>query len=101
MQATTIQRHDDEVIASHYDFDPQSVIDDSLSRAIAQIRARQSHDAGARPLNVLDVGVGTGLFVEKLRTGTKREILPFGLDISQRMIDIARTRIPDFDRRRR
>ncbi|HTU16514.1 MAG TPA: class I SAM-dependent methyltransferase [Gemmataceae bacterium] len=95
MQATTIQRHYDEVIASHYDFDPQSVIGDSQDRAIAQIHRRQSHDAGARPLNALDVGVGTGLFLEKLRAAARRDIQPFGLDISQKMIDIARTRISD------
>jgi len=95
MQATTIQRHYDEVIASHYDFDPQSVIGDSLGRAIAQIHRRQSHDAGAGPLNVLDVGVGTGLFLEKLRAKAGRDIQPYGLDISQKMIEIARTRIPD------
>jgi SAM-dependent methyltransferase len=95
MQATTIQRHYDEVIASHYDFDPQSVIGDSLGKAIAQIRRCQSHAAGARPLNVLDVGLGTGLFLEKLRAGAARDIQPFGLDISPKMIEIARTRIPD------
>jgi SAM-dependent methyltransferase len=97
MQATTIQRHYDEVIASHYDYDPQSVIGDSLSRAIDQIRRCQSHDAGARPLSVLDVGLGTGLFLEKLRSRAGRDIQPYGLDISQKMIDIARTRIPDLN----
>lgn len=95
MQADTIQRHYDEVIASHYDFDPQSVTGDSLDRAIAQIFLRQSYDAGAGPLNVLDLGVGTGLFLEKLRANASRDILPFGLDISQKMTDIARKRIPD------
>jgi SAM-dependent methyltransferase len=95
MQATTIQRHYDEVIASHYDFDPQSVIGDSLGRAIAQIRRRQNTEAGAGPLNVLDVGMGTGIFLEKLRAEAGRDIQPYGLDISQKMIEIARTRIPD------
>src|SRR5579883_61731 len=95
MQATTIQRHYDEVIADHYDFDPQSVIGDSLGRAIGQIRCRQSHEAAAAPLNVLDLGVGTGLFLEKLRNQTGWDIQPHGLDISQKMVDIARTRIPD------
>jgi SAM-dependent methyltransferase len=95
MQATTIQRQYDEVIAPRYDFDPQGVIGDSLCRAIKQIRRQQGDEVGARTLNVLDVGVGTGLFLEKLRARTRRDIQPFGLDISQKMIDIARSRIPD------
>src|SRR5262245_1370328 len=95
MQAATIQRHYDEVIASHYDFDPQSCIGDSLGRAIAQLRRWQSDEAGAALRNVLDVGMGTGLFLEKLRAKTGWDIQPFGLDISQKMIDIARTRIAD------
>lgn len=95
MQATTIQRHYDEVIASHYDYDPQSVIGDSLGRAIAQIRRRQIDVAGAAPLDVLDLGVGTGLFLERLRAQARRDIQPFGLDISQKMVEIAQKRIPD------
>ena len=95
MQATTIQRHYDEVIASRYDFDPQSVIGDSLGRAIAQLRRRQIDVVGATHLNVLDLGVGTGLFLEKLRGSRRRDIQPFGLDISQKMVEIAQTRIPD------
>ncbi|HEY7328190.1 MAG TPA: methyltransferase domain-containing protein [Gemmataceae bacterium] len=95
MQATTIQRHYDEVIASHYDFDPQSVIGDSLGKAIGQIRRRLNDTAGAAPLTVLDLGVGTGLFLERLRAKTRREIQPYGLDISQNMVSIARKRIPD------
>jgi SAM-dependent methyltransferase len=95
MQADTIQRHYDEVIASHYDFDPQSVIGDSLDRAIAQLQRQQGDRTGAKPQNVLDLGMGTGRFLEKLRGNPGWEIQPFGLDISQKMIDIARTRIPD------
>lgn len=95
MQATTIQRHYDEVIASHYDFDPQAVISGSLGRAIGQIGRRQIDVVGAAPLNVLDLGLGTGLFLERLRAQTHREIQPFGLDISERMVEIARKRIPD------
>lgn len=95
MQATIIQRHYDEVIASHYDVDPQSVIGDSLGRAIGQIRRRQADIVGAAPLNVLDLGVGTGLFLEKLRADTLREIQPFGLDISHKMIELAQNRLAD------
>jgi ubiquinone/menaquinone biosynthesis C-methylase UbiE len=44
---------------------------------------------------VLDLGLGTGRFLEKLRAEAGLVIRPYGLDISQKMIDIARTRIPD------
>ena len=94
MESSVIQRQYDEVIASRYDFDPQSVIGNSLDRAILQIRRRQrAGDRDDDPLNVLDLGVGTGRFLEKLRADFS--IQPFGLDISQKMIDIAQTRLPD------
>jgi SAM-dependent methyltransferase len=35
------------------------------------------------------------LFLQKLRASTGRAWQPFGLDISQKMIDVARTKIPD------
>jgi hypothetical protein len=41
------------------------------------------------------VGVGTGRFLEKLRFHGERPIHPYGLDISQKMIDVACRRIPD------
>jgi SAM-dependent methyltransferase len=94
MQASVIQRQYDEVIASHYDFDPQSVIGDALDRAVEQVR-REGGGAGDGPWDVLDLGVGTGLFLQKLRARAGREIQPYGLDISQKMIDIALGRIPD------
>lgn len=93
MESSVIQRQYDEVIASRYDFDPQSVIGDSLDRALAQIRRRQHSEPGDLPLNVLDLGVGTGRFLEKLRGDFA--IQPFGLDLSQKMIDIAQARLPD------
>jgi SAM-dependent methyltransferase len=93
MQADVIQRQYDEIIASHYDFDPQSVIGASLARAVGQIK-RQEGPAG-EPWKVLDLGVGTGRFLEKLRAEAGRAIRPFGLDISQKMIDTACTRLPD------
>jgi ubiquinone/menaquinone biosynthesis C-methylase UbiE len=92
MQASAIQRQYDQIIASHYDSDPRSVIGDSLDQAVAQIETA----VGNRPgLRVLDLGIGTGRFLEKLRTSAGLRIEPYGLDISQKMIDIARTRIPD------
>src|SRR5262245_15341084 len=95
MSATLIQRQFNQVIAAHYDLDPQSVISDTLDRALSQVQSAFSLDAGVTPLVALDVGMGTGLFYEKLRGVSARELRPYGLDISQAMIDIARCRIPD------
>jgi SAM-dependent methyltransferase len=95
MQTAVIQRQYDEVIASRYDQDPKSVIGDSLDRAIAQLRQQHLLDAGGPPLRVLDLGVGTGRFLQKLRAHAGRAVQPSGLDLSNRMIDIARARVPD------
>jgi SAM-dependent methyltransferase len=92
MQTTLIRRQYDEIIASRYDFDPQSMIGDTLERALGQVE-RQLSDKG--PLKVLDVGVGTGRFLEKLRA--RRTVEPYGIDISQKMIDIACKRLPDLE----
>jgi SAM-dependent methyltransferase len=95
MRADVIQRQYDEVIAPRYDFDPQSVLGDSLARAIEQIRRHERDTDDDGPLRVLDLGVGTGLFLEKLRSQFAMEIEPYGLDISPKMIEVARRRIPD------
>jgi len=92
MQTHVIQRHYDEVIAPHYDLDPQSVIGDSLDRAIAQIQESQLIEPSHGRLKVFDIGMGTGRFLEKL-TQAGLSIEPFGLDLSQKMIDVARRRI--------
>jgi SAM-dependent methyltransferase len=96
MQTAVIQRQYDEIIASRYDFDPQSVIGDSLDRAVAQIKANLA-TGGDADLHVLDLGVGTGRFLEKLRGDAGLPIRPFGLDISRAMIDVARARILDLE----
>jgi SAM-dependent methyltransferase len=95
MQTNQIQRQYDEVIAPHYDHDPQSVTSDSLDRAVAQVLRRLKATANGTPLRVFDVGMGTGLFLQKLRAGAGRSIQPFGLDLSEKMIDVARAKIPD------
>jgi SAM-dependent methyltransferase len=92
MLTSAIRRQYDEIIAPQYDFDPQSMIGDFLDRALEQI---DRHDGARGAWKVFDVGVGTGRFLEKLRAG--REVQPYGLDISQKMIDIACTRIPDLE----
>ena len=94
MQSQTIQRQYDEVIAPHYDLDPQSVIRPSLDRAAAQIQGQNLFRAGAR-LRVLDLGIGTGLFLAKLKALAGEQLQPFGLDLSEKMIEIAGRRIPD------
>jgi SAM-dependent methyltransferase len=95
MQMQVIRRQYDDIIAAHYDFDPQSVIGDSLARAIRQIARHEAGAGRSEELKVLDLGVGTGRFLEKLRTYAGPRMQPFGLDISQNMIDIACARIPD------
>jgi SAM-dependent methyltransferase len=92
MQVAIARRHYDEIIASHYDFDPQSMIGDSLSKAMDQIDA---HVPTSQRLRVLDVGIGTGRFLEKLRADY--DIEPYGLDLSEKMIEIARKRIEDLE----
>src|SRR5215469_9426213 len=94
MNPTTIQRHYDEVIASHYDRDPQSVIGDSLDRTIAAIQ-RHVLPGSLAPLRVFDVGMGTGRFLQKLKNCSSRAIRPFGVDLSAKMIHVARSRLPD------
>jgi SAM-dependent methyltransferase len=93
-QTAAIQRQYDEIIASRYDLDPQSIIGDSLDHAIAEIKSHQLIAANSSPLLVLDIGVGTGRFLEKLTSAAQRPIQPFGLDLSQKMIDVAHGRNP-------
>ena len=94
MKSQTIQRQYDEVIAPHYDLDPQSVLRPSLDRATAQIQSQNFFGPGARR-RVLDLGIGTGLFLARLRSLVGEQLHPFGLDISEKMIEIASRRIPD------
>jgi SAM-dependent methyltransferase len=95
MHTHVIQRQYDEVIAPHYDADPQSVIGDSLDRAVTQLREQQRVREGATALRVLDLGMGTGRFLTKLAAQVNRPLQPTGLDLSERMVAIARGRVPD------
>jgi SAM-dependent methyltransferase len=95
MQTEVIQRQYDEVISSHYEEDPQSVVGDSLERAIRQIQHLGLKRVQPAPFRVLDLGVGTGAFLERLRGILPFDIQPFGLDLSQKMMDIAQLRLPD------
>jgi SAM-dependent methyltransferase len=91
----TIQRQYDEVIAPYYDQDPQSVIGQSLDRATAQIRSEHLPDNGIGPLRVLDLGVGTGTFLARLKRLGGEAVQPFGLDLSEKMVRLARAKVPD------
>jgi SAM-dependent methyltransferase len=96
MKTQTIQRQYDEVIAPHYDSDPQEVTGRSLDRALAQIRRERALGDGEEPLNVLDVGVGTGSFLVRLKAALGRDrVQPFGLDLSAKMVEGARRKLPD------
>jgi SAM-dependent methyltransferase len=95
MQTDLIQRQYNDIIAPHYDHDPQSVTSDSLDRAVAQVLARHPTGANGKPLKVYDVGMGTGFFLQKLQKSAACSIQPFGLDLSEKMIDVARAKIPD------
>src|SRR5262249_57863141 len=95
MKIETIQRQYDEVISPHYDLDPHGVIGHSLDRAAEQILVQAVPLDTDAPLRVLDGGVGTGRFLGKLKGLSRRRLRAFGLDLSEKMIDIARGRIPD------
>jgi SAM-dependent methyltransferase len=84
----------DEVIAPHYDRDPHAIIGDSLERALAQVEALTLAVDGEAPLRVLDIGMGTGRFLERLAARVARPVQLFGLDLSPQMIAIARARLP-------
>ena len=95
MSTAAIQRQYDEVIADNYDLDPQDLTNRMLDLALAHLSQEACLAEGLPPLKSLDLGMGTGLFFEKLRNASARDIQPYGLDVSQRMIDLARRRIPD------
>jgi SAM-dependent methyltransferase len=95
MNNQTIQRQYDEIIAPHYDQDAQGVLNATRGRAVDQLRQQGLLAAGRRPLSVLDVGVGTGRFLAQLTELAGDGIRPFGLDLSAKMIAVARDRVPD------
>lgn len=90
----SIRRQYDELIAAHYDRDPQSLTTDSLDRALEQLEAAGVLD-GSDPLKVLDLGMGTGMFLDRLRAKCQRALIPFGLDISSGMLEAARQKFPN------
>lgn len=91
----TVHRAYNEVVASHYDRDPKTLIGASLDRAIAQLTKRGLVGNGGGPLKVLDIGMGTGTFLAKLRGLGGDGIQPFGIDLAENMLEVARRKLPD------
>jgi SAM-dependent methyltransferase len=95
MNTQTIHHAYNDVVAPHYDLDPQGVTGDSLDRALQQLRAQLPLGDGTDRLKVLDVGMGTGMFLAKLKALGNGQVQPFGLDLAEQMIEQARRKIPD------
>ena len=95
MTTDAIQQQYNEVIACHYDLDPQSVTGDTLDRATEQIRTQGLLEDRLDKLRVYDVGMGTGMFLTRLIARARCGIQPYGLDLSEKMIECAYQKIPD------
>lgn len=91
---SVIQRQYDEVIASNYDRDPKDILASSFKRAMEQFEAANLLQADAS-LRTLDIGLGTGSFLANLVALNKGKVEPFGLDLSEEMLNIARIKIPN------
>jgi SAM-dependent methyltransferase len=95
MSTDTIQHAYNDVVAAHYDLDPQAVTGRSLDRAVQQLLQHHFFGARAAPARVLDLGMGTGMFLAKLKALGGEQIVPFGLDLAKNMVAHARGKIPD------
>jgi SAM-dependent methyltransferase len=95
MSLETVYHAYNDVVAALYDLDPQDVTGDSLDRAVDQLRGQHVFDGSNPPFRVLDLGMGTGLFLSKLKALGGHRIVPFGLDLAENMIVEARRKIPD------
>jgi SAM-dependent methyltransferase len=91
----TIQRQYNEVIAPHYDLDPQSVTGSTLDRAADQILKQHIVGNGNERLKVLDVGAGTGMFLQRLKAIGGDQVEPYAVDLSEKMIECACRKIPE------
>jgi SAM-dependent methyltransferase len=95
MGMATIHRAYNDVVASHYDRDPQGVIGRSLEHAVRQMQAEGLLGSGGESLRVLDIGMGTGQFLLRLKDLTDDHIVPFGVDLAENMVEVARKKMPD------
>ena len=96
MSTTEVRHAYNDVVAEHYDLDPQGVIGAALDLGIAQMRERGLLDS-AEPFDVLDIGMGTGLFLEKLTRAAGGRVVPHGIDLAENMLEVARRRIPGLE----
>jgi SAM-dependent methyltransferase len=94
---TTVHRAYNDVVASHYDLDPQGVIGRSLDRAVGHLQNTDLFGPGKPAVAVLDIGMGTGLFLGKLVDIAGDQIEPFGIDLAENMVNNAKKRIPGLD----
>src|SRR5215475_10885231 len=95
MSTQTVHHAYNDVVASHYDLDPQGVIRSSLDRAVRQLQKQGLVGDGAEGLKVLDLGMGTGLFLARLKALGGDQVQPFGLDLAENMVELARRKVPD------
>jgi SAM-dependent methyltransferase len=95
MRAQALHHAYNEIVAPHYDLDPQGVTGDSLDRAVRQLSQQIYFGDGALPFRVLDLGMGTGMFLSRLKALGGDHIVPFGLDLSENMIANALRKIPE------
>lgn len=95
MSTQTVRHAYNDVVATHYDRDPQGVIGRALDLGIRQMEDAGLLAPGRAPLHVLDVGMGTGLFLQKLRERSGAPVVPYGIDLAANMVEFARRRLPD------
>jgi SAM-dependent methyltransferase len=95
MSTAEVRHAYNDIVATHYDLDPQGVIGRSLDRGIAQMGEEGLLDAPE--LSVLDIGMGTGLFLEKVRRASGGRLAPFGIDLAENMLEVARRRLPGLE----
>ncbi|WP_165235676.1 class I SAM-dependent methyltransferase [Aquisphaera insulae] len=94
MSTATVHRAYNDVVATTYDLDPQGVIGRSLDLGIRQM-SEEGLLAPGRELRVLDIGMGTGLFLDKLAGRSEGRIVPYGIDLADNMLEVARRRLPE------
>ena len=66
MSTAIIQRQYDELIAENYDLDPQDLTRITLDQAFLQLANANILSGESPTMKVLDLGMGTGLFYDKL-----------------------------------
>jgi SAM-dependent methyltransferase len=94
MSIQTLQRQYNDV-APFYDLDPQGVTQQSLDLAVEQLNHQHLMTNGAARREVLDLGMGTGLFLGKLKALGGDQLRVFGCDLAEGMVKKACRRIPD------